>query len=93
MVRTTASQCIYDVAVPKSPVLKVLEIPWKTRLWLRLKFLLIMRVISMVCYLGIGLLIWFGIRMTSRDSTKYSIRRVLTKWPLAYIKIFGVLKD
>ena len=79
--------------VPKNLVCKALEVPWKTRMWAKLRFLLIMRIVTMVIYLGFGLIVWIGIKFSSRDPSRYSLRNVLLKWPLAYVKVFGVLKE
>jgi uncharacterized protein YhhL (DUF1145 family) len=45
-----------------------------------------------VAYLVIGLLIQIGIKLFSSNAKAYQFTRVVLKWPLAFFKIFSVLK-
>ena len=70
-----------------------LKIPFKTRCVKRFWWMLWLRLYSMVIYVAIGLLVFIGIRLTSKDASRYKLRTVLMRWPLAWIKVYGVLKD
>jgi hypothetical protein len=48
--------------------------------------------VAAVLYLLIGILIQIGIKLFSSNAKAYQFTRVVLKWPLAFFKIFSVLK-
>lgn len=77
----------------KTPHIGKLKMPFKGRMWKYFWRMIWLRVYSMSVYFAFGLLVWIGIRFSSKDPSRYNLRTVLLRWPLAWIKIYGVLKD
>ena len=77
----------------QSPHVGKLKMPVKARCWKYFWRMIWLRIYSMSAYLAFGLLVYIGIRLTSKDPKRYRLRTVLLRWPLAWVKIYGVLKD